>query len=130
MPFPIGDEQLDRAEAEIGAALPSAYREAMKRENGGEFETDTDDWFLHPIFDNTDRKRIARTANHVLLETKQAMKWAGFPRNGLCVGHNGAGDLLVFLGNGQIIGDALYAWRHETSETELIATDFAGAPKG
>jgi len=125
VPFAIDDAQIDTAEAEIGARLPTSYRDAMKRSNGGEFETEADDWFLHPIFDNSDRKRITRTANHILLETRVAMEWSGFPRDALCIGHNGSGDRLVFLKDGAAVGDQLYAWRHETGETELIATDFA-----
>jgi hypothetical protein len=125
MGFPIADEQIAMTEAELGAALPATYRAAMKRNNGGEVETDEDIWFLHPILDNSDRKRISRSANHILRETKVALEWGGYPENGLCIGHNGSGDLLLFLNKDGKIDDKVYIWRHETGETEMIADDFS-----
>lgn len=54
--------QLDRT-------LPTSLRSRLMRDNGGEIEVDgypSDDatWSLHPVWGRSDRRRIARTANH------------------------------------------------------------------
>jgi hypothetical protein len=120
MPFPVEDLYIDKAEAELGAKLPESYRLKMKAENGGEFATDDDDWILHPISDASDRKRIARTANHIVLETKNARKWQGFPDGAVCVGDNGSGDKLVLLRNGDSFDATVFIWWHETGALERI----------
>jgi hypothetical protein len=46
----------------------------MNTENGGEILTEEDEWQLFPIFDKTDKKRISRTANHIVLETNASQR--------------------------------------------------------
>ncbi|UVC10132.1 SMI1/KNR4 family protein [Rhizobium sp. TH2] len=121
MPFPVEDQYIDKAESELGAKLPESYRLKIKAENGGELPTDDDDWILHPIFDTSDRKRIARTANHVVLETRNARQWQGFPEGAMCIADNGSGDKLVLLRDGYSFGDAVFVWWHETGALKRIA---------
>ena len=69
----------------------------MAQVNGGELTTEDDDWQLFPFFDKSDNKRISRTCNHIILETNQAKQWENFPVNGIAIGSNGCGDLLLLL---------------------------------
>ena len=60
-----------RAEESLAIMLPAAVRARLLQENGGEIEADGDVWELFPVEDSTDRKRISRTANHIVRETEK-----------------------------------------------------------
>ena len=77
MPFPLDMRFVREAEAKLGCSLPASYIAQMCRCNGGQvsaglhpFARDTFD--LYPILDTTDRKRMARTCNDIIRETKVA----------------------------------------------------------
>jgi hypothetical protein len=84
-----------------------------------------DDWELHPIADDSDRKRLARTSNSVVDETHRSRDWPGFPENAVAVGSNGTGDVLVLLGEDGKLGNAFFVWLHKTGELTLVADDFS-----
>jgi len=63
----------------LSVSFPTSYRVAMMRSNGGAVATESDDWDLYPIADDSDRKRLARTLNGVVPETQRARAWRGFP---------------------------------------------------
>ena len=70
-----------------------------------------------PVWDPTDRRTARRTANHLLLETSQARRWAGFPEGAVAVARNGSGDVLVLRAG----SDVIEVWWHETREvTEAV----------
>lgn len=127
MPFPVNQEWIDAAERELGKTLPVSYKNRLKRNNGGEVDTDGDACVLHPIFDQSDRKRLSRTCNHVLAETRSKKKWRDFPADALAIAANGSGDLLIFLADetSRASFDSLvWLWDHETGQVEPIA-DFS-----
>jgi len=97
----------------------------MLRENGGELEAEEDDWQQYPIADTSDRKRLSRTANHIINETESCRTWPNFPRGALAIAGNGSGDQLVLLQQGASFAPAVYVWSHETGQLEKIADDFA-----
>ena len=125
MAFPTTEDRIAAAEAQLGVRLPAEYRNRLISQNGGELETEDDDWIVFPVFDSSDRKRASRSANHIVRETKQAMTWPGFPAGAIAVAENGTGDVLVFLpgANGQLDGRLQY-WNHETQECSPTALDF------
>jgi hypothetical protein len=125
MPFDLQESFVVAAEQALGASLPSSYRQAMLRSNGGELEVDGDAWFQYPIADTSDRKRLSRTANHIILETRNCGAGPQFPEGALAIAGNGSGDHLVFLRQGGVFGPAVFAWSHETGEVREIASDFA-----
>jgi len=111
------------AEQELGLLFPSMFKAKMKKQNGGTIETDDDDWQLYPFFDKLDKKRISRTCNHIILETKEAARWENFPKAGIAIGENGSGDKLILLPtkeNNKLLGEELYTWFHETGEIKKI----------
>ena len=125
MPFDLAESFIIAAESVLGARLPSAYRKAMLRSNGGELRLDEDSWFQHPIADTSDRKRLARSANHILMETQACQRWPRFPRDAVAIASNGAGDQLVFVRQGAEFQAAVYLWSHETGSLAKVANDFA-----
>jgi hypothetical protein len=125
MPFDLAESFLLAAERELGASLPKTYRLAMLRENGGEIETDDDFWQQYPVADTSDRKRLSRSANHILKETESCRGWARFPENAVAIASNGAGDQLVLLRQNEVFAPEVYAWLHESGELKKVADDFS-----
>lgn len=129
MAFDLAESFILEAERQLGAALPASYRSAMARSNGGEVESLDDAWILHPIADATDRKRLARTANHIVRETQGMQEWQSFPADAVAIAANSSGDCLVFLRFGALFGPEVHLWSHETRELKLVAHDFSELPR-
>jgi len=125
MRFTLDDKFLLSAEEKLGAKLPESYRQAMMAANGGEVASGLDDWYLYPIMDSTDRKRLARTCNDVVAESMRLAGWERFPRQALAIANNGEGDQLIFLRSDDRYGPAVYCWSHESGELTKVAEDFA-----
>jgi hypothetical protein len=125
MAFPTTVDRIAAAEAQLGAKLPAEYRNRLLSNNGGELETAEDVWQVFPVFDDTDRKRAGRSANHIVPETSQAARWPGFPGGAVAVASNGSGDLLVFLpGSNGTFNGRLQHWSHDSQECTPTALDF------
>jgi len=125
MPFTLDDKFLLSAEEKLGAKLPDSYRQAMMAANGGEVASGLDDWYLYPIMDNTDRKRLARTCHDVVAESMRLAEWERFPRQALAIANNGDGDQLLFLRSDDWFEPTVYCWSHESGELTKVAEDFA-----
>ena len=124
MPFNLSEEELAQTEKELGAKLPHEYREAMKLDNGGEASTEEDDWEFYPIKDTSDRKRLSRTCNHIISETKSCKGFGNFPDEAVAIANNGLGDQMVFLKeSGQFLSN-VFLWLHETGELQELAASF------
>lgn len=117
MPFPIDLKYIKETEDESGVEFPKVFKEKMQEENGGEFFTEKVDWELFPFFDKSDKKRISRTCNHIILETENLKEWNNFPKNAFAIGKNGSGDLLVLIEKEpEKLSDEIYLWEHETGK--------------
>ena len=79
MAFPLDIQFVTALEAKLGRKLPLGYVAKMCRDNGGEVAAGTDHWWLYPIFDDSDRKRLKRTCNDIVRETASAREWPDFP---------------------------------------------------
>lgn len=127
MAFPTADARLAAAERELGARFPNQYRMRLISRNGGEVSTDDDDWQVFPVFDPTDRKTASRSANHIVLETRNARTWRGFPAEAVAIASNGGGDLLFLLPastSSGLMGPQVYVWDHETGRCEPTTLSF------
>ena len=120
MPFPVEVALIQEAERQLGRKLPMDLRVRLHRENGGGLQAAGDVWQLFPVFDPSDRKRITRTANHIVCETQAARRWSGFPEDAIAIGANGGGDLLII----QAGSDDIEFWDHETGESEPVEVDW------
>ena len=133
MAFDVSEAQVALTEVELGRRLPPIYRSLMMARNGGTAwlngaDPDAYTWQLHPIKDASDRKRISRSCNHILAETKSAREWHGFPDEALAIAADGSGDLLVLLphaSDGAAYGDWIYIFSHELGEVTPFAQDLS-----
>ncbi len=126
MPFSLEENYIAAAEQQIGGRLPSAYRLMMMQENGGLVRLGSENWWLHPVFDTSDKKRLKRTCNHIVHETNTRFGIGGFPENGVEIAHNGSGDSLLFLKEGEDYLESVYLFDHEmqvVSATKWTAGD-------
>src|SRR5262249_492444 len=127
MPFPVDPKYVAQAQSQLGVTFPSGYAARLVRNNGGELVVAEDTWYLHPVFDTTDRTPIKRTSNHVVRETMLARGWAGFQKGGIGIAANGAADCLVLMPSSlddMRLQDAVYYWDHETGDLTTVADDF------
>lgn len=131
MPFPVAEQFITETERQLGVSFPIAFRTRMGRNNGGELSTDHDDWQLYPFFDTSDRKRLARTANHIARETASARQWPGFPAEAIAIGSNGGGDQLVFIptSGSATLQPHPFVWLHETGELQSTDISFDDADR-
>jgi hypothetical protein len=112
MSFPVEEKFIVAAEQELGRPLPEPLRSRLGRANGGEIEIEGDVWTLHPIPDNSDRKRVSRTANNILRETDMARSWSGFPSTAISIAEDGTGDRMVLREGSNVIE----RWRHDSRD--------------
>jgi len=124
MAFDLDKKYIDKVEKTLEATLPSAYKKSMMQSNGGTIELDDEVWELFPIQDNSDKKRISRSCNHILHETQIAKEWNGFPQGSLAIASNDIGDLLIFKKDDDRYIDTVYKWSHETKHSEVVADSF------
>lgn len=124
MAFNLDEKFILQAETELDAIFPVNYKVAMQKSNGGEIELSGDVWEQYPIFDKSDRKRIARTCNHIIAETKSCEGFGNFPENALAIAGNGCGDQLVLIKQNNNYSDSVYIWSHETGEIDKVADNF------
>jgi hypothetical protein len=121
MPFPTTKANVERAEQALGRALPSAMRDRLVRRNGGELVADDDQgWQLHPVWDETDRRTIARTTSHLVSETEEARTWETFPKGAVAIASNGTGDLLILCAESEDV----QLWDHETGTCSRVSVDW------
>jgi len=124
MPFPVDLKYIVEFETDLGLSFPEKFKAKMTIENGGEIQTDEDEWTLFPFLDKSDNKRISRTCNHIGLETENAKEWDNFPADAVAIGENGFGDLLILLPDKSTpskLTDNIFVWSHETGEIYELA---------
>lgn len=124
MPFPVELKYIEELEKNLGLKFPEKYKRKMIQENGGEIQTEDDEWRLYTFLDKSDNKRISRTSNHIGIETINAKEWDNFPSEAIAIGQNDFGDILILLPNENIhnlLDETIYIWNHETGEIIELA---------
>ncbi|MFN3148577.1 SMI1/KNR4 family protein [Bremerella sp.] len=133
MPFPVEMKWIHATQEKLGVTFPASFVVAMSKKNGGDIETETDNWTLFPFLDASDRKRIQRTCNSIDRETKYARESSyGFPEDAVAIAGGMGGDYLILLpmkDHPQTLQHSVYSWDHETGEVSLVADDFHGLEK-
>lgn len=128
MPFTIESKYIRATEEKLSVTFPSMFKGKMLRDNGGSVEAADDTWELYPFFDSSDKKRIARTCNDIVRETRKMRDWPRFPAAAVAIAHNGTADQLILLpkdGAPNELDAAVFWWDHETGEVRKFADDFA-----
>ena len=126
MPFPVDDARISAAEKQLGRRLPEGLRDRLQEQNGGEIEAGGTVWFLHPIFDDSDRRRLRSTAtNNVIHETEEAREAFEdlMPERAAVVANDGGGNYLLLLAG----EDVPRRWEPRTGELEEAPTDWSQA---
>jgi len=131
MPFPVEERFVRVTEEKLEVRFPSSFVAKMLDENGGEVEAGPSGtvwcWQLFPFLDASNKKRLSRTCNDIVRETRESRKWPGFPPDAIAIGSMDA-DRLIFLrkiDRPDELGEAVYWWDHETGAVEKIAEDFS-----
>lgn len=119
MPFPTDEHQIGEAESKLSVVLPQAYRRRLMASNGGEVEVDGETWCLHPVRDDSSRKRLGKTWDDIVRQTGEAREWSGFPPGAISIGDNGSGDRLVLVPSGDL-PLVLAWWNHESRELSVV----------
>ncbi len=92
----ISSADIVRAEQRLGGLWPAQLKDALLVRNGRWLSLGGEDWRLFPLFDASSRDTMRRTANDIVRATVTARKdGLGFPPDGLAIGSNDAGDLLL-----------------------------------
>lgn len=128
MPFPIDPQYILATEQRLGATFPSMFKGKMMHENGGTIDVLDDDWTLYPFLDPSDKKRLARTCNDIILETLKMREWSNFPASAVAIATNGTADQLILLpksGARAELDPAVCWWDHETGAVQKVADDVA-----
>ena len=125
MPFPVEEKFILRAENLLNVKFPDSYRTKMSNDNGGAVEVGEDIFYLYPIYDDSDRKRIGRTINSVVKETEY-QRSNGLSKDVIAIGDNQGGDLLVFkINKSGHIDEKIFWIDHEVQELELVVNSFS-----
>jgi hypothetical protein len=117
-------------EQKLGAALPYSYRRAMMTNNGGRVLAFDDVWDLHPILNTSDRRRLKRSCNDILRETKFMSDWPSWPEGAIAIASNGGADRLVLLKVNRWFEPTIYVWLHDTGELVAVANVFSDLATG
>jgi hypothetical protein len=129
MPFPGSQQLVDKAESSLGRRFPPELRTRFIQQNGGSVIAAGETWSLFPVWDPTDRKTAARTANHVIRENEALRReWPeALPPGFIAIADNDGGDYLVL---GPTADDVLL-WDHETRATRAVKVAWAPfVPRG
>jgi hypothetical protein len=94
VPFPVDEKYIANTENELGVKFPDSFRKKMMKSNGGGVEVSMDYFEIHPFYDTSDKKRIKRTCNSILYETKIAREHYRLPESLIVIGNNGAARFL------------------------------------
>ncbi len=86
MAFPVEEIFVVKAENELGVRFPDSFREKMMQKNGEGVEVGMDYFSLYPFYDTSEKKRIKRTCNSIVHETKMARDHYRLPNNLIVIG--------------------------------------------
>jgi hypothetical protein len=121
MAFPGSEELIAAAEDALGRRLPATHRARLLADNGGEIGAIDDYWRLFPVWDPTDRRTVARTANHIVRENEALRSgWPDFAPGLIAIADNGGGDLLVLPPD----DDQVHWFDHETGAIEPVDVEW------
>jgi len=121
MGFNLDNLSIAKTEQLLDFEFSSSYKERMSYNNGGEITIQNEGWFLLPIFDNSDKKRLKRTFNDIIKETRLFHSEYSNFHSYIPFAYNGTGDYLVFNKNSKT---KIFIFFHEYKKIKKIAEDF------
>jgi SMI1 / KNR4 family (SUKH-1) len=124
MGLPTSERAIAAAERELGRTLPTALRQRLLRNNGGDIEVripgeEPEEWQLHPVRDDSNRETLRRSANDLVSEQATAREWPDFPTGAISIAQYDGDQLILEAGTDQPL-----LWYHETADTEVVEVDW------
>ena len=123
MPWPVLRVYVEAAEQALGVRFPASFIAKMLSQNGGEVVFKDDDWTIHPFWDKSDQKRLARTSNDIVRETKKMRELDWFPRDAVAIAENADGDRLVLRPDSadpSELGPVVFLWEFHGGELQAV----------
>jgi len=120
MGLPASESHIAEAEHSGRFALPLPWKRMLRRSNGFSIEANCENWEAFPVLDQSSRKHIARSANHILRETESFRDFPAFPSEAVAIAGNGSGDCLVLLAGKSDV----YFWNHETGKLDIADVNY------
>lgn len=131
MPWPINIDAIRAAEKKLGIRFPANFIMGMKEHNGGNVRVLDDVWILQPFLDTSDKKRMARTSNDIVRETKSFREMEWFPQEGVVLASLDGNCLLLLPEEGSDqLRDEVFVWYMDGESVEAVfgsTADMLGA---
>jgi len=120
----IDAARIKNAEDGLGVTFPPVYRAWIRTRNGGTVRFKDETWTVNPIFDDTDRQTMRKTASHVVADTSFVRNYPTFPKGGVSIAQLNVSRLvLVPKADASQLGEQVYYWDPDSDEPELVADD-------
>lgn len=133
MAFNVDEKYILAAEAELKVQFPESFRRKMMQVNGGAvfipYPNETEEgeiFFLYPFFDSSDKKRISRTCNDIVRETKLSREKYGLEEHLIVIGSDQSKCWLVLrIEDDGVLGRAVYILPFGSDTMYKVAQDFS-----
>ncbi len=121
----IDRSHVERAEETLGVVFPPLYRAWILEKNGGTVRFRDEEWTVNPLFDDTDRRTMRKTASHLVADTLFVRGYPTFPGNGVSIAQANVARL-VLMPRGddpKVLGEHVYYWDADLELFEVVADD-------
>jgi hypothetical protein len=120
---PASEESIQETESALKIKFPSAYRERMLKENGGDLTLKEGVFHLIPVGGGNEAG-----AGGVVKATREQKKNYTFPNDGIAFATNDAGDHLVFVKeyyHSDKLKNGVFLWNKKIGFVKRVAEDFS-----
>lgn len=118
--------RIKNAEDGLGVTFPPIYRAWILKKNGGTIRFKDETWTVNPIFDDTDRQTMRKTASHLVADTSFARGYPTFPSGGVSIAQLNVSRLVLMpRADAKRLEEQVFFWAPDVEEPELIANDVA-----
>lgn len=127
MGFDVARAYIVQAESQLGVRFPASFTSPMMMNNGDAVTFLNRTWVVHPFFDDSSRRRLSRSANHLVLETIGARSLEWFPQEAVCIASGDDGDRLVLLplpNDPSTLAAAVHLWEFHGGRMCSVAQNF------
>jgi hypothetical protein len=136
MAYNVDEKYIALTEQKLGILFPESYRNSIMKINGGivmlpsdESDEDLEVWPLYRIYDNSDKKRLKRTAIDLIRENELAWNQYNLPKHLYAIGYSDGAYLVFKKGKDVKLEPALYIHDmlgyHRDLELTHLVSDFS-----
>lgn len=114
MTWSVEQRFIDDAQRELGVRFPRVFMARLRKQNGGDVRRDGHTWTFHPVGDTSERRRLSRTSNDIVRETRFARQHPDFPAAAVAIAVGASGpERLVLLPSEEdpgVLAEDVYDW--------------------